>query len=61
VRVISIVGMLGAGKSSLIRALLDESASRGLTGGVVINDAGEVELDAPEVTDRYPVTVIGGG
>lgn len=61
VRVISIIGLVDSGKSSLIRVLLDEVHSRGDCGGVVINDAGAVSLDVPEITARHPVRTIGGG
>jgi G3E family GTPase len=61
VKVVSIIGLLGAGKSSLIRALLKESQARGESSGLVVNDAGDVLLDVPEVTERHPVTMIGGG
>jgi G3E family GTPase len=61
VKVLSVIGLLGSGKSSLIRLFLDELSRRGETGGVVVNDAGEVLLDVPEVTDRHQVRVIGGG
>jgi len=61
VRVISIIGFENSGKSSLIRGLLDEVRSRGECGGVVLNDAGAVSLDVPEITERHPVRTIGGG
>lgn len=61
VRVISIIGFVDSGKSSLIRGLLDEVRARGECGGVVLNDAGAVSLDLPEITDLHPVRTIGGG
>ena len=61
VRVISIIGFVDSGKSSLIRGLLDEVRSRGECAGVVLNDAGAVSLDVPEITELHPVRTIGGG
>jgi G3E family GTPase len=60
-KVISIIGLLGAGKSSLIKALLAEAEVRELRSGVLVNESGEVALDVPEVTDKYPVSIMGGG
>lgn len=59
--VISVIGLLDSGKSSLIRVLLETVRRRGLTAGVVINDQGTVELDTEEVAGHHPVTQIGGG
>jgi molybdopterin-guanine dinucleotide biosynthesis protein len=59
--VISVIGLLDSGKSSLIRTLLDSARLRGRTAGVVINDQGSVELDAEDVTRHHPVMQIGGG
>jgi len=61
VRVISVIGLVDSGKSSLIRVLLGAVHARGECGGVVVNDAGTVSLDVPEITDRHPVRTIGGG
>ncbi|GAB4251581.1 MAG: hypothetical protein Kow00129_12440 [Thermoleophilia bacterium] len=60
-KVVSIIGILGAGKSSLIRHLLEEADRRGMTAGAVVNDNGEVSLDVPEIRSRHPVRRIGGG
>lgn len=60
-KVVSVIGLLGAGKSSLIRALLDEASARGQESGVLVNESGEVSLDVPEVTSRHPVNFMGGG
>jgi molybdopterin-guanine dinucleotide biosynthesis protein len=59
--VVSVIGLLDSGKSSLIRVLLDAVADRGHTAGVVINDQGKISLDTEEVTRRHPVVQIGGG
>lgn len=59
--VISVIGLLDSGKSSLIRVLLEAVRSRGATAGVVVNDRGSVELDTDEVTRHHPVMQIGGG
>lgn len=59
--VISVIGLVDSGKSSLIRALLEVVRLRGRTAGVVINDQGSVELDTVEITRHHPVTQIGGG
>jgi molybdopterin-guanine dinucleotide biosynthesis protein len=59
--VISIIGLLDSGKSSLIEALLEEARARGATAGVVINDAGAVQLDRPDIARDHPVRTIGGG
>jgi Ni2+-binding GTPase involved in maturation of urease and hydrogenase len=59
--VISVIGLLDSGKSSLIRALLEAVRLRGHTAGVVVNDRGSVELDAEEITRHHPVMQIGGG
>ncbi len=59
--VISVIGLLGSGKSSLIRAFLAEARERGVSSGVVVNDQGEVILDSEDITRRHPVVTIGGG
>jgi polynucleotide 5'-kinase involved in rRNA processing len=59
--VVSVIGLLDSGKSSLIRVLLDAVADRGFSAGVVINDQGAVTLDTEEVAERHPVVQIGGG
>lgn len=59
--VISVIGLLDSGKSSLIRALLAAVRERGGSAGVVVNDLGAVELDADEVIRHHPVEQIGGG
>jgi len=59
-RVISVTGLLGAGKSSCILAALRELERRGIPGGVIVNDQGEVDLEA-ELDGRIPVDTIGGG
>ncbi len=59
--VVSVIGLLDSGKSSLIRVLLEAVRLRGRTAGVVLNDRGAVELDTQEVTCHHPVAQIGGG
>lgn len=59
--VISVIGLLDSGKSSLIEALLGRLSDRGLSAGVVINDAGTLQLDRDEITRHHPVHTIGGG
>lgn len=59
--VISVIGLLDSGKSSLIRELLGAVRVRGRTAGVVINDRGSVELDTEEINRHHPVAQIGGG
>lgn len=59
--VISVIGLLDSGKSSLIRELLEGVRLRDRTAGVVINDRGSVELDTEEITRHHPVAQIGGG
>ncbi|MBU2604200.1 MAG: hypothetical protein KKA32_18890 [Actinobacteria bacterium] len=60
-QVISVIGLLDSGKSSLIRVLLAAVRERAGSAGVVLNDQGAVELDAEEVTRHHPVEQIGGG
>lgn len=60
-KVISVIGLLGAGKSTLIEAMLAAAARRGLRSGVVVNDSGEVSLETEEILRTHPVQVIGGG
>jgi len=60
-QVISVIGLLDSGKSSLIRVLLEAVRERGGTAGVVLNDRGAVELDTEEVTEHHPIEQIGGG
>lgn len=59
--VISVIGLLDSGKSSLIRELLEVVRLRGRTAGVVINDQGSVELDTEAITRHHSVIQIGGG
>ncbi len=58
-RVISVIGLLGSGKTRLIRLLLAEAAARGERPGVIVNQSGETSLDDLEA--RFPVEAIGGG
>lgn len=59
-RVISIIGMYGAGKSTCIEYLVRALAEREVPVGVVVNDQGMVNLE--EALDgRVPLEVIGGG
>ncbi len=60
-KVVSVIGLLGAGKSTLIATLLREAAGRGLRSGVVVNDSGAVSLETDEILRSHPVRVIGGG
>lgn len=60
-QVISVIGLLDSGKSSLIRVLLAAVRERGASAGVVLNDMGAVELDTEEVTRHHPIEQIGGG
>jgi len=61
VKVLSVIGMLGAGKSTAILATLEEIARRSQRAGVVINDTGEVQLETDAIMERFPVRRIGGG
>ncbi len=60
-KVLSVIGVLGAGKSTAILAALEEISRRGGRAGVVINDTGEVQLETEAVMERFPVRSIGGG
>ena len=60
-KVISVIGLLDSGKSTLIRELLGAVEARGRSAGVVINDQGAVSLDTPAISERHPVIQIGGG
>lgn len=59
--VISVIGLLDSGKSSLIRVFLEATRMRGRTAGVVVNDRGSVKLDTEQITRHHPVMQIGGG
>lgn len=58
--VVSVIGLVGVGKSSLIMHLVEDACGAGETAGVVVNDEGTVSLEA-ELGADYPVTRIGGG
>jgi molybdopterin-guanine dinucleotide biosynthesis protein len=58
-KVISIIGILDSGKSTVIQKLLEEVERRGSLAGVIVNDSGAVKLE--DLAWRYPVEVIGGG
>lgn len=59
-KVISIIGMYGAGKSSCIELLARTLIAKGTTVGVVVNDQGEVDLEQ-RLNGLAPVETIGGG
>jgi len=61
VKVLSVIGMLGAGKSTAILAALEEIARRGGRAGAVINDSGEVQPETDTIMERFPIRSIGGG
>ena len=48
--VLVLTGFLGAGKSTLLNHLL--SGASGLRVAVVVNDFGDIEVDASQITDR---------
>ena len=60
-KVISVIGILDSGKSSLIKELLGAVHVRGGRAGVVLNDQGAVSLDTEAISARHPVIQIGGG
>lgn len=60
-RVVSIIGLLGAGKSTMVRRLLEEAEHRGLAAGAVINESGPTAFDDEGLRDRFPIRAIGGG
>lgn len=59
-RVVSIIGAFGAGKSTCIDLLVREFVHRDVPVGVVVNDQGIFNLEA-QLDGRVPLEVIGGG
>jgi putative protein kinase ArgK-like GTPase of G3E family len=60
VRVVSIIGAFGAGKSTCIDMLVRAFADRAVPIGVVVNDQGMVNLEEL-LGDGVPLEAIGGG
>jgi Ni2+-binding GTPase involved in maturation of urease and hydrogenase len=60
VRVISIIGAYGAGKSTCIEMLVRAYSDRDVPIGVVVNDQGMVNLEEL-LSDKVPLEAIGGG
>ena len=59
-RVVSIIGAYGAGKSTCIDLLVRAFADRDVPVGVVVNDQGMVNLEE-SLGDLVPLEAIGGG
>ena len=47
-----VTGFLGAGKTTFLRALLAELASRNITADVILNDYGNAALDAASLAEH---------
>jgi Ni2+-binding GTPase involved in maturation of urease and hydrogenase len=60
VRVVSIIGAYGTGKSTCIEMLVRAFADRDVPIGVVVNDQGMVNLEEL-LSDKVPLEAIGGG
>lgn len=54
-------GFLGSGKTTLLKRLLDESRRAGLKPAVLMNEAGEVNLDGLAVDSSVPMAELLGG
>ncbi len=54
-------GFLGSGKTTLLRRLLDESRRQGLKPAVLMNEAGDVNLDGLAVDSSVPMAELLGG
>jgi putative protein kinase ArgK-like GTPase of G3E family len=60
VKVVSIIGAFGAGKSTCIDLMVRAFADRDVPVGVVVNDQGIFNLEE-QLGGRVPLEVIGGG
>ncbi|WP_246578460.1 CobW family GTP-binding protein [Cohnella xylanilytica] len=54
-------GFLGSGKTTLLRNLLNESRRKGLKPAVLMNEAGDVNLDGLAVDASVPMAELLGG
>ncbi|MEL6617095.1 MAG: GTP-binding protein, partial [Bacteroidota bacterium] len=57
-----VTGFLGAGKTTLVNAITTSAAARGRRLGLIVNDFGQVNLDASELdTKGSTVLALEGG
>ena len=55
-KLVTISGLLGSGKTSLIKRLVELMHSRDLNSGVILNESGEAEYD-DDFLGRFDATI----
>ncbi len=61
VKVVLLSGFLGSGKTTLLKRLVDEAEAKGLRSAVLMNEAGDVNLDGLAVDASIPMAEMLGG